>query len=159
YDPISRRIVDYVDGRKDIEHKTLRAIGNPKERFAEDHLRLLRAIRFAARLGFRIEPATWSSLKQHAASLPKVSAERIREEIERMLVHPTRAAAWNLIGESGLLPYLWEGSARVIPRNEEIAAVLAALPRRVSFELILAILALPDADEAARICDALRTSN
>lgn len=159
YDPIKKHVVDYVGGRQDIKRKVIRAIGDPDERFAEDHLRLLRAVRFAARLGFEIEPRTWSAIRSQAASMPRVSPERIREELERMLVHPHRADAWRKLHDAGLVPYLWNDAAALQPRSAEIEAILAALPRKTSFELTLAVLALPDANHVERICDALRTSN
>src|SRR5215475_9036785 len=77
----TQEVLDYVEGRHDLQAKTLRAIGEPDRRFAEDKLRMLRAVRFAARFGFTIERATLRAIRQHARELQRVSAERIREEL------------------------------------------------------------------------------
>lgn len=106
-------IVDYVAGRRDIEARIIRAIGEPKERFAEDHLRMLRAVRFAATLGFEIEPSTFAAIRQKAASIGRISAERIREELNRILTGPGARRGMELLAESGLL-------AQILP---EVAAM------------------------------------
>lgn len=90
YDPSKDRIIDYVDGRADLEKKAIRAIGNPEERFTEDHLRMLRAVRFAHTLGFEIEPATREAIRTHADSLAKISMERIENEFSRTLTESRR---------------------------------------------------------------------
>jgi poly(A) polymerase len=97
YDPVDDRVIDYVGGQADLKAGVLRAIGNPDERFAEDHLRLLRAIRFAARFGLTIEPATDDAIARHAQHLARISPERIAEELRGMLTPPTRATAWQMI--------------------------------------------------------------
>ncbi len=84
YDPISRRVIDYVGGKKDLQAGVIRAIGDPERRFAEDYLRMLRAVRFAGRFGFRIERATARAIKRRAGRITKISGERIREELEKM---------------------------------------------------------------------------
>ncbi len=86
------RVIDYVGGRADLDAKLIRAIGNPDERFAEDHLRLLRAVRFAARLGFEIEPTTADAIRRTPRAA-RISPERIAEELRRMVVGG-RQAAW-----------------------------------------------------------------
>ena len=88
YDPLEDRVIDYVAGRRDLEDGVIRAIGEPAARFAEDHLRLLRAVRFATRLGFQIEPETARAIRSHAAKIERISPERIREELEKMLAAP-----------------------------------------------------------------------
>lgn len=128
YDPLKDRVIDYVGGREDLAAGIVRAIGNPAERFAEDHLRMLRAARFAARLGFRLDPATADAIRGQAPSLAQISPERIREELEKMLSHPSRARALELMGELGLLPYLWPGADWPEDRARRAAAVLAELP-------------------------------
>ena len=85
YDPIEDQVIDYVSGRDDLEKKIIRAIGDPERRFAEDHLRMLRAVRFAHTLGFAIEPATRAAIQKHAPDLAKISAERIENEFSRTL--------------------------------------------------------------------------
>ncbi|MBJ7259316.1 MAG: CCA tRNA nucleotidyltransferase [Chthoniobacterales bacterium] len=103
HDPVAGKFIDFVGGRADLENKTLRAIGDPVSRFREDKLRLLRAVRFAARFGYDIDPATWDAIKAHAADLHAVSAERIREELVKILAHPSRVRGFDLLDQSGLL--------------------------------------------------------
>jgi poly(A) polymerase len=103
HDPVADEFIDFVGGRADLENKTLRAIGDPVSRFREDKLRLLRAVRFAARFGYDIDPATWDAIKAHAADLHAVSAERIREELVKILAHPSRVRGFDLLDQSGLL--------------------------------------------------------
>lgn len=113
FDPVAERVIDYVGGREDLREGVVRAIGDPRERFAEDKLRLLRCVRFAAGLGFRIELATWDAVRALAREIHVVSAERIRDELDRMICGPGRARALDLLDESGLL-------AEVLP---EVAAL------------------------------------
>lgn len=96
-------LIDFVGGRADLEARVVRAIGDPVARFAEDRLRLLRAVRFAAVLGFRIEDATWKALCAAAPEIHAVSPERIREELVRIFTHPSRVAGWDLLDASGLM--------------------------------------------------------
>ena len=103
YDPVADKFIDFVGGRADLDSQTLRAIGDPAARFREDKLRLLRAVRFAARFGYQIDPATWEALRAHAADIHAVSAERIREEVLKIFAHPTRVRGFDLLNESGLL--------------------------------------------------------
>ncbi len=103
YDPVAERVIDFVGGEQDLQAGVLRAIGGAEERFQEDYLRLLRAVRFAASLAFQIEPKTWSSIKANAAGLQKISIERVREEFVRMLLHPSRVRGFDLLVESGLM--------------------------------------------------------
>jgi len=103
HDPVADRFIDFVGGQADLQSKTLRAIGDPAARFREDKLRLLRAIRFAARFGYQIDPATWDALRAHAADIHAVSAERIREELVKILAHPNRVRGFDLLDQSGLL--------------------------------------------------------
>ncbi len=90
YDPIADEVIDYVGGKADLEKKIIRAIGDPDRRFAEDHLRMLRAVRFAHTLGFEIDPATRTAIQNHAADLAKISIERIENEFSRTLVESIR---------------------------------------------------------------------
>jgi poly(A) polymerase len=103
HDPVADKFIDFVGGREDLASQTLRAIGDPVARFREDKLRLLRAVRFAARFGYQIDPATWDALRVHAADIHAVSAERIREELVKILAHPTRVRGFDLLDQSGLL--------------------------------------------------------
>jgi len=103
HDPVADKFIDFVGGREDLASQTLRAIGDPVARFREDKLRLLRAVRFAARFGYDIDPATWDAIKAHAADIHAVSAERIREELVKILAHPNRVRGFDLLDQSGLL--------------------------------------------------------
>jgi putative nucleotidyltransferase with HDIG domain len=96
-------VIDYVGGRADLESRVVRAIGDPDARFREDHLRLLRAIRFAARLGFEIDPATFEAVRRHHALILKVSAERVREELTRILMEGGARRGFELLDASGML--------------------------------------------------------
>jgi len=103
YDPLTDRLIDHVGGLADLAARRLRAIGDPFARFGEDHLRLLRAVRFAARLGFAIEPATWAALLDLAPKVTSVSTERLREELTKMLVQGNAHQALDLLDQSRLL--------------------------------------------------------
>jgi poly(A) polymerase len=103
YDPVTREILDYVDGQADIRARVVRAIGDPLKRFEEDKLRILRGVRFGARLGYTIEPATWTAMLEMAPSIHQVSRERIRSEIVRILTEGDPARGLQLLEESALL--------------------------------------------------------
>ena len=103
YDPVAERLIDYVGGEADLRAKIVRAIGNPLDRFAEDHLRLLRAIRFATRLIFTIEPKTWEAICAESATIRTVSAERIRDELNKTFTASKPELGLDLLDQSGLL--------------------------------------------------------
>ena len=103
YDPLSHEIIDYVGGRADLQRHVIRAVGDPHERFKEDHLRMLRAVRFAARLDFRLARSTRAALEDLAPLAARTSGERIRDELALILAHPRRAQALELMEELGLL--------------------------------------------------------
>jgi poly(A) polymerase len=105
-DPLSGEVFDFVGGRADLAARTIRAIGNAGRRFEEDYLRMLRAVRFAARLDFSIEPQTLTAIQEHASCITKISAERIRDELVRMLTegHPRRA--FELLDQCRLLEHI-----------------------------------------------------
>ncbi len=110
--PVEGKILDLVGGVADLRAGIVRAVGDPAARLAEDHLRALRAVRFAARLGFTIEPGTATAIRTHAAELAGVSKERIGQELRRMLEHPARAGAAAMIERLGLDgPVLGDGAA------------------------------------------------
>ena len=160
YDPIKRVVVDHVGGQADLKAGLIRAIGDPEERFAEDHLRLLRAVRFAARLDFVIEPATWEAIRRHAKEIKRISPERIRMELEAILSHPQRASAIEMLQRAGLLAHLWTGAELLCPHVAQIVRTLAALPERARYELGLAATLLPlPLPQVRRACAALRCSN
>ncbi len=102
-DPLKDEVLDFVGGRADLEAKIIRAIGDPQQRFAEDHLRLLRAVRFATVLGFDIEPATWAAICELAPNIASISAERVRDELSKTLIHPSRLTGFDLLVSSGLI--------------------------------------------------------
>jgi poly(A) polymerase len=106
YDPIADRLIDLVGGMRDLRAGVIRAIGNPDERFEEDHLRILRAIRFAARFNFTIELATWAAMKRSAPKIVQIAAERIGEEIAMMMTEGGAARAMDLMMDSGLMQLL-----------------------------------------------------
>jgi poly(A) polymerase len=101
FDPVARVLHDFVGGQKDIEGKVLRAIGEAAARFGEDHLRMLRAVRFAARLGFEIEAGTRAAMGELQGKIAGISRERIGEEVRMMLEHPTCAAAMEILAGFG----------------------------------------------------------
>jgi poly(A) polymerase len=102
-DPDTGEVTDYVAGRADLNARIIRAIGYPVQRFQEDHLRLLRAVRFAARLKFTIEPATFAAVQTLAPAVRTVSAERVRDEISRILTEGGARYGFELLDASGLL--------------------------------------------------------
>ena len=103
YDPFVDQVLDFVGGRADIEARLVRAIGDPGRRFAEDKLRMLRAVRFAARFNFALEPATEAAIRAQAGSIHQVSPERIRDELTRMLTEGRAKYAFELLDRTGLL--------------------------------------------------------
>ena len=102
-DPDDGCVLDYVDGQSDLKLGVIRAIGDPYARFREDHLRLMRGIRFAARLGFAIEPATMDAIRRDHALILKVSTERVRDELNRILTEGGARRGFELLDESGML--------------------------------------------------------
>lgn len=115
-DPETEEVRDLVGGRADLRARLLRAIGDPAARFAEDHLRLLRAVRFAARFDLRIDDATWAAIRAEARHAADVAAERVRDELVRMLTGPGARRALELLQTSGLL-------AVVLPEVEAMVGV------------------------------------
>ena len=102
-DPISGEVLDFVGGREDLEARIVRTIGDPRQRFAEDKLRMLRAVRFAARFGYRIGPSTFAAIQEMSAQIHQVSHERVRDELTKMLTEGHARPAFLLLSESGLL--------------------------------------------------------
>jgi poly(A) polymerase len=117
YDPVDDIVIDYVDGRKDLKRQCIRAVGDPDERFKEDHLRMLRAIRFAATLDFALATDTEAAIRRHAAQLRRISAERIRDELTRTFVGARQPGdTLHLLLDTGLL-------AAVLPEVAALAGV------------------------------------
>jgi poly(A) polymerase len=121
FDPLQNEVLDFVGGRADLQAGVIRTIGNPEERFAEDRLRLLRAVRFAARFGYRIEEKTWAALKAGANGIEQVSKERVRDELLKMLTEGAARRAFELLDESGLLAILLPEVAKMkgVPQPPE----------------------------------------
>jgi poly(A) polymerase len=102
-DPFSREVLDFVGGREDIRQGVIRTVGDPQERFAEDHLRMLRAVRFAARFRFTIEAGTRAAIRELAGQIHRVAAERVRDELVRILTEGGARYGFELLDETGLL--------------------------------------------------------
>jgi poly(A) polymerase len=140
-DPIENRVIDYVGGQQDVRDKLLRAIGNPDERFAEDHLRLLRAVRFASRFDLTIEPDTARAITRHAPQLVRISPERIAEELRLMLGPATRPRAWRALWEFTLVHQLMRFLPPPHPSSFDPARSIVghlARDRSMSFGTVLA---------------------
>jgi tRNA nucleotidyltransferase/poly(A) polymerase len=138
YDPLKKKVIDYVDGKADLKRKMIRTIGKPKERFGEDYLRMLRAVRFSTQLGFPIEQATWSAIRRNAKKITKISGERIAIELEAILVNPNRSMGASMLVENGLAKAIFPGFTG--KRSEFAIDVLAKLPKKVDFALAIASL-------------------
>lgn len=156
YDPLEQRLIDFVGGQDDIRSRIVRAIGNPRERFREDKLRLLRAVRFGARLGYTIEEDTWEAVQLMAPDIGQVSHERIHDELVRILTEGRAAHGIRLLNESGL--------ARVIlPEwtwNRELDSMLDMMEVPVSADFATAVLLSHCApEEVDRIVQRLRYPN
>lgn len=134
FDPLENRLIDYVGGQKDLQARVLRAIGDPAQRFEEDKLRMLRAVRIATRFDLQIEPATAESIRVLAPRIIVVSAERIAEELRKLLVDPHRARGMRLFMDLGLakpiLPELvpMRGLPQGLPRPDALALPPPGLP-------------------------------
>lgn len=105
FDPATKKVIDFVQGEADIKAKIIRTIGSAEERFLEDHLRMMRAIRFSVQLGFEIEKNTLDTIKKHHALIKKVSVERIREEFSKILTSKEPSRGIRLLDSTGLLQH------------------------------------------------------
>ncbi|MFZ4573461.1 MAG: CCA tRNA nucleotidyltransferase [Phycisphaerales bacterium] len=125
-------IVDFISGLRDLEGRVIRAVGDPHQRLAEDHLRALRAVRLAAKLGFEIHPDTATAITRHASDLRGISRERIGDELRMMLEHSTRVRAVRVLQDLGLVvPVMgWAAPSQ--------CTILAALPAAPNFPVALA---------------------
>ena len=152
YDPVADKVIDLVGGRADIEAKLVRAIGDPAQRFAEDRLRMLRAVRFATVLDYEIEKQTWDALLTNAASISQISAERIRDELVRIFLSPNRVRGWDLLDSSGLMRAILQelDAMKGVLQPEQFhpegdvfvhtRLMLLLLPEKVSVQLVFAVL-------------------
>ncbi len=112
-DPQMGEVLDFVGGRADLEAKVVRAIGDPARRFGEDRLRMMRAVRFAARFGYTIDPATFGAIRERAHEIGHVSAERLREELTKMLTEGAARRGFELLDDSELLTQVLPEVARM----------------------------------------------
>ena len=143
FDPVAAQYLDYVGGQEDLQRRIIRAIGNPHERFAEDKLRMLRAVRFAATFDFALDAATLAAIRSHAGDIAVVSAERIAAEMKRMLTHENRAAGVMLLRESGLLAELLPELASQVSEQPAVWDLTLAILRQLrgpTFSMALAAL-------------------
>jgi poly(A) polymerase len=136
YDPLKEQVIDYVGGQADLQKGIIRTIGDPDERFGEDYLRMLRAVRFSTRLGFPIESQTYAAISRNAANIVRISGERVAAELEGILVHPNRAAGASMLIETGLAEAIVPGFTE--DRVRRGAAVVSHLRKKVDFPLALA---------------------
>jgi tRNA nucleotidyltransferase/poly(A) polymerase len=170
FDPVANAVIDFVGGRADLEARLIRAIGDPAERFTEDRLRMLRAVRFATVLQFEIDPATWGALIDKAPTITEISAERIREELVRTFLSPHRARGWDLLEASGLMRVIFpeieamkgcKQPPQFHPEGDvfqHTRLMLKLLPEKVSLPLVFSVLfhdigkpPTASVDEAGRI--------
>ncbi|MCC7476537.1 MAG: CCA tRNA nucleotidyltransferase [Pirellulales bacterium] len=149
YDPIANEVIDYVGGQGDLARRIVRAIGDPRLRLAEDKLRMLRAVRFAATFEFAIEPVTLATIQEMAPDILTVSAERIGMELRRMLVDRHRATAIALLRESKLLPHVLPEVAQLSESAFlETARILHALDSPTLSTALAALLCQPPTPDA-----------
>jgi len=126
YDPIAQRVIDFVGGQSDLGNRLLRAIGDPYARINEDKLRMLRAIRFAARYSLELDPATRKAIEESASGIQRVSGERIGMELSKILEHPNRQWAWSELARCGLLEHI---APELLPVDQ--AELFLQLPMRI----------------------------
>ncbi len=157
YDPIKKEVIDYVNGRADLKKELIRTIGSPAERFGEDYLRMLRAVRFSTQLGFAIEPRTFSEICSNSKHIIKISGERIAIELEAILVNPNRSTGVLLLIKSGLAKAVFPG---LTGEKVKLAIkVLNQLRKKSDFPLTLACLfAACPTEFAIEKCRILRLS-
>jgi poly(A) polymerase len=157
YDPIEKKIIDYVNGKKDLAKGLIRTIGDARQRFNEDYLRMLRAIRFSTQLAFDIEQATWSAICDKAKYITGISGERIVMELEVILTNPGRNTGVQKLINCGLAEIIFPGFTT--ERSKFGIEVLARLPKKVDFELaVAALFAGCDTDFATEKCAVLKPS-
>jgi poly(A) polymerase len=164
YDPIEERVIDWVGGQQDLAARLIRAIGDPDQRFQEDKLRLLRAVRFAATFDFAIEARTLEAIGRMASEITVVSPERIAGEMQRMLMDRHRSRGVRLLLETGLaaavLPEIVPAGQEHQSRLEQALAVLDRLAEpSVPLALAALLAARVDASGAVAVCRRWRLSN
>jgi poly(A) polymerase len=152
FDPGREEVIDLVGGRVDLAAKLVRAIGDPAQRFAEDRLRMLRAVRFATVLDYKIDNQTWEALIAAAPTILEISAERIRDELIRIFVSPNRLRGWDLLDSSGLMQGILpeieamkgcEQPEQFHPEGDvfkHTRLMMQQLPKNVSIPLVFAVI-------------------
>ena len=162
FDPVEQRVLDFVCGEQDLNAKIVRAIGNPHERFREDKLRMLRAVRFTATLGFSLDPETADAIRAMASELIVVSSERIAQELKKMLLDPHRRRAIQLTEDVELIRVIFP-ELDSVRRQSAWSLILRGLEvlRHPTFELAMALLLkeLRTQPNPRTICLRLRLSN
>jgi poly(A) polymerase len=113
YDPVQEKVIDYIGGQRDIKAGIIRAIGSPLERFHDDKLRLMRAVRFSTRFNYTLEPQTEAAIADLAPQITQVSAERIRDELEKMLTGPNPSGSIRLLHKTGILKVILQEVAEM----------------------------------------------
>jgi len=157
YDPLERKVIDYVEGQADLKARIIRTIGSPEQRFAEDYLRMLRAIRFSAQLGFGIEPNTYQAICSNASKIVQISGERISMELEGILTSRGRAGGISLMVSSGVAGAIFPGLDRA--SLEKATVVLSHMRGQVCYPLGLAgMFAFCQTEAALDACEVLRPS-
>ncbi len=158
YDPVEKKVIDFVEGQRDLKRKIIRAIGEPGHRFGEDYLRMLRAVRFSTRFGYKIEKNTWAAICHNVPKIKNISRERIAIELEGILTNPNRAQGARLFVKSGLAHNIFDGlKTKDAGRGIE---VLASLGRSVDLALSLAAFFCKlDSAKAFGYCKTLKLSN
>lgn len=164
YDPIEEKVIDYVGGVTDLQRRVIRAIGDPHQRFAEDKLRMLRAVRFVAELEFDLDPQTKAAIRELVSQIREVSQERILMELERLFVAPGRVRGMELFRELGFLRIILPELDPATPEREAVwelnLRVLGRLPDPafpVAFAAVARGLAPPEA--LRTVCRRLRMAN
>ncbi len=146
FDPLTGEVMDYVGGRADLEAGVVRAIGNAADRIGEDKLRMLRAVRFAARFDFVIDRATMNAVRDRNADIAQVSGERIGAELRAMLCDPNRAQAMELLRQTGLETHVFSEITSVVGDDWNDLLAVAARLNRPTLPLVLAALLRGDSD-------------
>ena len=163
YDPLRQQVIDFVGGQQDLANQKIRAIGDPDKRIDEDKLRMLRAVRFAARFEYELETNTFASIGKHKQEILKVSGERIAAEFQKMLLHPNRVAAIDLLNKTGLLDVLVPELTSVFEDQQQHDDTRRLLNTEIdNFSSALVRLVYPHAESEQiihRLCHDWRLSN
>ena len=165
YDPLREQVIDYVGGQEDLRAGVIRTIGSPQQRFDEDYLRMLRAVRFAVRLEFQIDPATAAAIVDHAPKIISISGERIFDELSKMLSLPSAPQAMELLHQLNLLQQIlpelmWRDDSwmpalarvRAVARKQDFVLTLGALMAKIPAASIPLVLRRWGASNS--LCDA-----